>query len=132
VTNHTAKDFSITYRQELIDVLGRHGVGTSPDLARLDSLQVEPGDDAEVTAPALQGPEQIRMALLVSFHNRAISKNDLVVDNGITAEANLVSVEVDTASEEQSRHADRAKTATSSGQVELLQVFVDIAPSKQR
>lgn len=116
MTNHTAtKDFSITYRQELIDVLSRHRVSTSPDLARLDSLQVEPGDDAEVTAPTLQGPEQIRMALLVSFHNGAIGKDNLVVDNGITTEANLVTVEVDTASEEQSRHTDRAKTATGSG-----------------
>lgn len=72
------------------------------------------------------------MACLVSFHNRAIGKNNLVVDNGITAEANLVTIEVDTASEEQSRHTDRTETTTSSSQFELLQVFVDITPPKQR
>lgn len=120
-----------TYSQELVNVLSRDGVRTGPDLARLNSLQIKSSDNAKVAASALQSPEQIRVAGLVGLDNRAIGEDDLVVDNGVTAEADLVAVEVDTASEEQSRYADGSETATGSGKIKLLQVGVDISPSGQ-
>lgn len=120
------------YLQEFIDILGRHSVRASPDLGRLDSFQVEPGDDTKVTAPTPQGPEQIRIARLVGFHNAAVGKNNLVVDNSVTAEAHLITVEIDTTREEQSRHTNGPKTTAGSGQPKLLQVGVDISPSRKR
>jgi hypothetical protein len=121
-----------SYSQELVDVLGGHGMSTGPDLGRLDGLQIKPGDDTKVAASTLQSPEQIRVAGLVGFNNRAIGQNNLVVNNGITTEADLVAVEVDTTSQEQSRNTDGTETATSCGKSEPLQVCVDIGPSRQK
>ena len=126
---HLAIRNSHSYSQELVNVLGRHGVRTSPNLARLDSLQIESSNDSKVATSALQSPEQVLVARLVGLDDGAIGEDNLVVDNGVTAEADLVAVEVDTASEEQSRDTDGAKATTSGGKVELLQIGVDIAPA---
>lgn len=51
-----------TYSQEAINILSRNSVSTSPDLARLDRLDIEAGDQTEVAATTLQGPEEIGVA----------------------------------------------------------------------
>lgn len=104
-------------------------MSTSPDLGRLDSLDVEAGHNAKVAATSLQSPEQIRVASLVCVHNRAIGQNDLIVNDAVASEADLVAVEVDTASKKQTGHTNGAETTTWNSQVVVGEVRVDVAPS---
>lgn len=118
-----------TNSKELVHVFGLHGVGTGPDLRRLDGLDVEAGHNAKVTATSLQSPEQIRVGILVCVHNGAIGQNNLIVDDSVATEADLVAVEVDTASKEQTRNTNRAKTTTRNGDIVLGEICIDLAPS---
>lgn len=133
VINNTSKISELpeedTDRQELVHVLGFHSVGTSPDHGRLDGLDVETGDNAEVAATALQSPEQIRVGGLACVHNSTIGQNDLIVDDRVASEADLVAVEVDTTSKKQTRHTDGAETTTWNTQVIGDEILIDLTPS---
>jgi hypothetical protein len=109
--------------------LGLHGVGTGPDLGRLDGLDVEAGHNAKVAATSLQSPEQIRVGILACVHNGTIGQNNLIVDDSVATEADLVAVEVDTTSKEQTRNTNGAETATRNSEVVGGEVRVDLTPS---
>jgi hypothetical protein len=66
---------------------------------------------------------------LVDLDNRAIGKNDFVVDDSIGRETDLVTVEVDTTGKEQTGDTNRAKATTRRSQIRLGQEGVDIGPS---
>lgn len=101
----------------------------SPDARRLDSLDIEPRDNAKVAAAAFQRPEKIRVRRLVSLYDGAVCQNNLIVDHRIAAPAHLVAVEVDTAGKEQTGHSDRAQTSPSHRQIILLEISVNVLPS---
>lgn len=108
----------------------RNRVHSTPDLRRLDRLDVEPGDDAKVAAATLQSPEQIRVLVLVGLDQRAISKYDFVVDHAVTGKSNLVAVEADSSGQQQTRHTHGADTTSRNGQTVRGQVFVDFGPAR--
>lgn len=76
-------------------------------------MQVKASDQAEIAAATLQGPEQIWVGVLVGLDDRAVGKYDLVVDDGVGAEANLVTVEVDATGKKETWNTDRPEAATS-------------------
>lgn len=118
-----------TNSKELVHVLGLHGVSTGPDHGRLDGLNIEAGHNTKVAATSLQSPKQIRVGILVCMHNSAIGQNNLIVNDSVTTEADLVTVEVDTTSKEQTRHTNGAETTTRNGEVVLGEPGVDLTPS---
>lgn len=102
---------------------------TSPDLGRLDRLNIEPGDDSKVTAAALQRPKQIRVVRLVHIGERAVGQDNLVVDHVAAGPADLVTVEVDAASQQQAGDTDGTDAAAGDGEAMGFEVFVDVGPA---
>lgn len=119
----------LTYRKEAVDILSRHSPSASPHLARRNGLHVKAGDQTEVAATSLQGPEQVRVVLGVGLDNSAVGQDNLVVDNSSASKTDLVTVEVDTSGEKQTGNTDGAETATCGSQVVLAKVSIDILPS---
>ena len=117
------------YLQKAINILCRNSVSSSPDLSRRDSLHVEASHQTKVAASTLQRPEEIAVAGGVGLDDGAVRKHDLVVDDGVTAESDLVAVEVNAAGEQQAGDTDGAETASGYGEVVCFKVVVDIGPS---
>lgn len=121
--------YEMTYRKEAVDILSRHSPSASPHLTRRNGLHVKAGDQTEVAATSLQGPEQVRVVLGVGLDNSTIGQNNLVVNDRSASKANLVTVEVDTSGEKQTGNTDGAETATCGSQVVLTEVGINILPS---
>lgn len=118
-----------SYLEEVINVLLRHGVRTCPDKRRFDRLDVEARHQTKVAATTLERPEQVRVAGLVDFDNGAVGQNNLVVDDRVAAPADLVTIEVDAAGQEQTGDTDRRETAAGDSEAVGLEVRVDLAPA---
>lgn len=116
----------------MVYIFRGHSVATSPDLGRLDNLQIKASDKTEVAAASLQGPEQIGVARLVGLYDGTVGQDDLVVDDGVAGPANLVTIEVDASGQKQSGDTDGAQTATWRGEVIIGEVSVDVLPSRSR
>lgn len=102
---------------------------TTPDLRRVDSLQIEPGDNTIVTATTLQSPEQIGQVRLVHVGQRTVREHHLVVDHAVAGPADLVTVEADTTGQKKTGDTHGADTTAGDGETMGLEVAIDVVPS---
>ena len=61
--------------------------GATPEVALLESIDVEPGDDTEVIGAAFQGTEEVGVGILVGVDDGAIGEDDFVVKDIVADEA---------------------------------------------
>ena len=99
-----------------------------PDLGRLDSLELEAGNDAEVRRATLESPEEVLVLLCGGSDDAAGGCDDFVADDCVGAEADLVPVEVDAAGEEEACNTDGGEAAACNCEGVGGEVGVDGAP----
>jgi hypothetical protein len=99
---------------------GRHG-------AHRMEAEVEGGHHAEVAATAPQGPEQVRMVLLVGVHERPIGEDQVGAEQAVDGEAETTGEVPDAAAQGEAAHPGGGDEAHGQGEPEGVGGVVDVA-----
>ncbi len=113
------------------DVAGVHQLeehGTAVDVLDRLQLELERGHDAEVTASATKGPEQIRVHVLGRHQEPTVRRHDVGRDQVVAGEAEAAREVADPAAERQAPDPGGGDDAARRGQPEGVRRGVQVSP----
>jgi hypothetical protein len=97
-------------------------------LADVVAAERERGDDAEVPAPAAQGPEQVTVGALAGGHERPVREDHVGGEDVVHGEAEAPGQVADAAPERQAGHPGGGQEAGRGGHAERDRRVVDVSP----